>query len=124
LGLGLVQPFPRYRVYDVEYPQFVCAGCFLEVGEELLDENGFVLCDGDEVSKNVGCTAFDMGMLLLMLLTWTLATHSAVIFVMREPDTPGGFSESMPCRPASRSATTDADDAMVYWWWAMADQEM
>jgi hypothetical protein len=43
LGFGLVQPFPRYRVYDVEYSQFVCAGCFLEVGEELLDEDRFVL---------------------------------------------------------------------------------
>ncbi len=43
LGFGLVQPFPRYRVYYVEYSQFVCAGCFLEVGEELLDEDRFVL---------------------------------------------------------------------------------
>lgn len=33
LGFGLVQPFPRYRVYDVEYSQLVCAGCFLEVCE-------------------------------------------------------------------------------------------
>jgi hypothetical protein len=39
---------------------------------------------------------------------------------MREPDTPGGFSESMPCRPASSSATTD--DAMVEYWQAMIDQ--
>lgn len=43
LGLGLVHPFARYRVYDVEYPQFVCARSFLEVREEFLDENGFGL---------------------------------------------------------------------------------
>lgn len=39
LGLGLVQPFPRYRVYDVECSQFVCAGCLFEVGEEFLNED-------------------------------------------------------------------------------------
>lgn len=39
LSFGLVQPLSRYRVYDVEYSQFVCARCFLEVGEEFLDED-------------------------------------------------------------------------------------
>jgi hypothetical protein len=42
----------------------------------------------------------------MSLLTWTLATQSAVIFMIREPDTPGGFRESIACRPASSSATT------------------
>ena len=36
------------------------------------------------------------------------------MFVMREPDTPGGFSESMACKPVSSSVTTD--DAMVKYW--------
>lgn len=39
------------------------------------------------------------------------------MFVMREPDTPGGFNESMPCRPASSSATTV--DAMVEGRWVV-----
>jgi hypothetical protein len=40
-------------------------------------------------------------------LTWTLLTQSAVIFAMREPDTPGGFKPSMAWRPASNSVTGD-----------------
>lgn len=43
LGLRLIQPFPCYRVYDVEYSQFMCAGRLLEVGKELLDEDRLVL---------------------------------------------------------------------------------
>lgn len=43
LGLGLVHPFARYRVYDVEYSQLVCSWCFLEMGIKLLDENRFGL---------------------------------------------------------------------------------
>ena len=40
-------------------------------------------------------------------LTWTLLTQRVVMLWMREPDTPGGFINSMACRPASRSATAD-----------------
>lgn len=43
LSFGLVQPFPRYRVYDVEYSQFVRARRLLKVGEEFLDEDRLVL---------------------------------------------------------------------------------
>ncbi len=113
LGLGLVQPFPRYRVYDVEYSQFVCAGCLFKVGEELLDEDGLVLPEeGTRVSSESAYKlAFRASMLVVLvlavLLTWTLATHRAVMLVIREPDTPGGFSESMAWRPASSSATTE-----------------
>lgn len=43
LGLGLFEPFPCYRVYDVEYSQLVCSRCLLEVGIYLLYEDGFGL---------------------------------------------------------------------------------
>lgn len=56
LGLGLVQPSPRYRVYDVEYSQFVCAGCFLEVGEKFLDEDGFILPDATRLARQSGAS--------------------------------------------------------------------
>lgn len=43
LSLGLFEPFPGYRVYDVEYSQLVCSWCLLEVCVDLLDEDGFGL---------------------------------------------------------------------------------
>jgi len=43
-------------------------------------------------------------------LTSTLLTQSAVMLVIREPDTPGGFKPSMACKPVSSSVT--ADDMM------------
>lgn len=43
LGLGLLEPFPGYRVYDVEYPQLVCSWCLFEVCIDLLDKDGFGL---------------------------------------------------------------------------------
>lgn len=48
LSLGLFEPFPGYRVYDVEYPQLVCSWSLLEVCVDLLDENRFGLCKQDE----------------------------------------------------------------------------
>lgn len=36
-------PLSGYRVYDVEYSQLVGARGLLEMGENLLDENGFIL---------------------------------------------------------------------------------
>lgn len=53
LCLGLLEPFPGYRVYDVEYPQLVCSRCLFEVCEDFLDEDGFGLL-GQAVS---GCLA-------------------------------------------------------------------
>ena len=40
---GLVYPGSSHRVYNIEYSQLVCPGCFLEVGVYLLDQNGFGL---------------------------------------------------------------------------------
>ena len=37
--------------------------------------------------------------------TWIFVVQRAVMLAIREPDTPGGFSDSMPCKAASRSAT-------------------
>lgn len=37
-------PLAGYRVYDIEYTQLVGARCLFEMGEDLLDENGFILC--------------------------------------------------------------------------------
>jgi hypothetical protein len=42
-----------------------------------------------------------------LLLTWTFAMQRAVMLKMREPDTPGGFNNSMACKPASKSATAE-----------------
>lgn len=39
LLFGLFQPFAGYRVYNVEDTKLMCTGGFLEVGEDLLDEN-------------------------------------------------------------------------------------
>jgi hypothetical protein len=39
LLFGLFQPFAGYRVYNVENTKLMCAGGFLEVGVDLLDEN-------------------------------------------------------------------------------------
>lgn len=36
-------PLSGYRVYDIEYAQLVGARCLLEMSENLLDENGFIL---------------------------------------------------------------------------------
>jgi len=36
-------PLSGYRVYDIEYAQLVGARCLFEVGENLLNENGFIL---------------------------------------------------------------------------------
>lgn len=36
---GLFHPLAGYRVYNVEDAQLVGAGCFLEVGVNLLDQN-------------------------------------------------------------------------------------
>ncbi len=121
LGFGLVQPFPRYRVYDVEYSQFVCAGCFLEVGEEFLDEDRFVLAARRDGVSTTTVGSHQRSRLAVLLLTWTLATQSAVMFAMREPDTPGGFSESMAWRPVSSSATTE--DAMAKYGRTMTVEE-
>lgn len=38
LGFCRLQPFPGYRVYDVEDAQLVCRRRFLEVREDLLDQ--------------------------------------------------------------------------------------
>lgn len=38
LVFGLLQPFSGYRIYNIEYAEFVCAGSLLEVRENLLDE--------------------------------------------------------------------------------------
>lgn len=38
-------PLAGYRIYDIEYAQFVGARCLFEVGEDLLDENGFILVE-------------------------------------------------------------------------------
>lgn len=39
LRLGLLKPFPGYRVYDVEYPQLVCSRRFFEVCEDFLNKD-------------------------------------------------------------------------------------
>lgn len=36
-------PLPGYRVYDIEYAQLVGARCLLEVGVDLLNQDGFIL---------------------------------------------------------------------------------
>lgn len=41
------------------------------------------------------------------LLTCTFVVQSAVRFWIRLPDTPGGFNDSMACKPASSSATAE-----------------
>ena len=43
---GLLGPFPCYRVYDVEYTEFVGSGSLLEVGVKFLDEDRFGLWKG------------------------------------------------------------------------------
>lgn len=43
-------PLAGYRVYDIEYAQLVGARCLFEVGEDLLDKNGFILRRGWSVS--------------------------------------------------------------------------
>jgi hypothetical protein len=43
LGLGLLEPFARYGVYDVKNPKFVCSWRLLEVCKDFLDEDGFRL---------------------------------------------------------------------------------
>lgn len=40
---GLVYPLSGYRVYNIEYSQLVCSWCFLEMGVDFLDEDGFGL---------------------------------------------------------------------------------
>lgn len=40
---GGLYPLSRYRVYDIEHAQLVSARCLFEMGEDLLDENGFIL---------------------------------------------------------------------------------
>jgi hypothetical protein len=40
---SLFYPSSSYRVYNVEYAQFVCSRSFLEVCVDLLDEDGFGL---------------------------------------------------------------------------------
>ena len=32
-------PLTCYRIYDIEYSQFMCGGCFLEMGVHLLDQD-------------------------------------------------------------------------------------
>lgn len=39
LLLCLFQPFPGYRIYNIENTKLVCTGGLLEMGENLLDEN-------------------------------------------------------------------------------------
>ena len=115
LGFGLVHPFARYRVYDVEYSQLVCARCPFKVGEEFLDEQRFGL-SRRVMQKSVDGSAYRRWAAKLIkqrggargdILTWTLATQSAVMLVIREPDTPGGLRPSMACRAVSNSATAD-----------------
>lgn len=43
LRLGLLEPFPRYGVYDVEHTQLMRSRGFLEVCVDLLDEDRFGL---------------------------------------------------------------------------------
>lgn len=41
------------------------------------------------------------------MLTWTFAVQRVVMLVMRVPETPGGFNDSIACRLASSSATAE-----------------
>lgn len=69
----------RHRVYDVQYSEFVCAWCLLEVGVDLLNQNGFGLftvsswpyTEGDLRSYlNVGLTEVGDGSDLRSGDTW------------------------------------------------------
>lgn len=38
-----IYPLSSYRVYDIEHTQLVGAWCLLEMREDLLNKNGFIL---------------------------------------------------------------------------------
>jgi hypothetical protein len=50
-------PLAGYGVYDVEYAKLVGARCFLEMGVDLLDQDGFILDIGSAQCGN----ALDLG---------------------------------------------------------------
>jgi hypothetical protein len=101
---GLLGPFSSYRVYDVEHAKFVCSGGLLEMGVKFLDEYWFGLWIREVSLARQRRRGVDL------LHTWIFAVQRVVMLVIREPDTPGGFSDSMACKPASKSAT--AEDMM------------
>lgn len=106
LGLGLLEPLAGYRVYNVQHAQLVISIRLLEVGVEFLNEHGFRLERALATELAVHRRGGEVQG--VFVLTWTLATHSAVREAILVPETPGGFRVDMAWRPVSRSATAEA----------------